>query len=182
MLRKREACVPPSLLSRVQKGNLERQNQSNGKHGDAVTFISVRHTSLVARLQQQCTAVASRELEVLPLGCKAKQSCSLACQHCYWISSLGHIFICTRDFHTFPLSSIFFRGSTLMTSLDWTKRFYWWLSSGNKNMQNSEFVYFSPKSGKHMKQMLVHPFGGCWREKVVSVFSYASSSTLYPCE
>ena len=27
-------------------------------------------------------------------------------------------------------------------------------------MQNSEFAYFSSKSGKHMKQMLVHHFGG----------------------
>ena len=29
-----------------------------------------------------------------------------------------------------------------------------------KNMQNSEFVYFSSKSGKHMKQMLNPPFWG----------------------
>ena len=47
-------------------------------------------------------------------------------------------------------------------------------------MQNSEFAYFSPKRGKHMKQMCNPPLrGGCWREKVVSDFGFGRSKSHF---
>ena len=42
-----------------------------------------------------------------------------------------------------------------------------------KRAQNSEFAYYASKSGKWRKRKPTPPlWGGCWREKVVSVFGF----------
>ena len=47
-------------------------------------------------------------------------------------------------------------------------------------MQNSEFVYFSSKSGKHMKQMLNPPFwGGVGVKKWSSFLDSAARSPIF---
>ena len=46
-------------------------------------------------------------------------------------------------------------------------------------MQNSEFIYFSSRSGKHIKYMPSTILGGCQLEKVVSVFGFGRSKSHF---
>ena len=102
LLRRTEACVPPSLLWPMQKGKT-RQNQTNGKQQDAVTFISVQNFGSSALQVHRCSVM--RQCDSVQEFSQSRTA--LDCQHWYALSSLQYIFICVGDFHTFHLEKIF---------------------------------------------------------------------------